>query len=50
MDDFLNLRPPIDGEKRIAQNFKNIAKIFASIALVGIPDSIRKIMEVASGR
>ena len=50
MDDFLNLRPPIDGENRIARNFKNISKIFASIALAGIPDTIRKIMEVASGR
>jgi len=48
IDDFLNYRPPVDGENRIARNFKNIANFIASIALVGIPDAIRKVIEIAS--
>ena len=50
IDDILNLRPPVDEENRITRNFKNFAQFFASIALVGIPDAIRKIIEIASDR
>lgn len=45
IDDFLNLKPPVDAKNRIARNFKNFTKLLASIALVGIPDAIRKVIE-----
>ena len=45
-DDLSNLTADTIEENRLIRNFKNFSKLLASIAIYGIADSIRKLMEI----
>ena len=45
-DDPSNLTADTIEDNRLVRNFKNFSKLLASIAIYGITDSIRKLMEI----
>lgn len=46
IDDPSNLTPDTNERNNIIRNFKNFSKLLASIALIGIQDTLRKLMDI----
>ena len=46
IDDLSNLTPDTIESNRIIRNFKNFSKLLSSVALIGIQDALRKLMEI----